>query len=944
MKVEANRRSPRRPVSASPARPVTINSLPPSPPPESESRPSPSVASAQAARARVPERPTLEGLEAKWGAVWERDGTYRFDRSASRERVYSIDTPPPTVSGSLHVGHVFSYTHTDTVARYQRMRGREVFYPMGWDDNGLPTERRVQNHYGVRCDPSVPYDPGFLERLPAGSEGGAPEDPREPVSVSRPNFVELCLRLTESDEQVFEALWRTLGLSVDWSMTYTTIGRLAQRLSQRSFLGLLARGEAYQLDAPTLWDVDFQTAVAQAELEDRERPGAMHRVRFAIDGSPDVPDPTRSARPDALIETTRPELIPACVALLAHPDDQRHRALVGTEVLTPLFGTRVPVLTHAAVERDKGTGLVMVCTFGDLTDVLWWRELGLPVRSVLGPDGRLAEVPWGAPGWESEDLDRARADYAELRGRTINQARKRIVELLEQAGDLIGEPQPVTRAVKFFEKGERPVEIVTSRQWFIRTIEHREELLARGRQLKWHPPYMRARFEDWVNGLTGDWCVSRQRFFGVPFPVWYPIDAGGAVLYDQPIAADVDRLPVDPSTDVPDGYDSSQRGQPGGFAGDPDVMDTWATSSLTPQIAGHSAGGGDGQAGEGDGDGDAEELFARVFPMDVRPQAHDIIRTWLFSTVLRSQLDEDELPWANAAISGWVLDPDRKKMSKSKGNVVTPMHLLEEHGADAARYWAASGRPGTDTAFDPQQMKVGRRLAVKLLNASKFALADLPPPGAALTHPLDRALIARLAAVVAEATSSFEEYDYARALERAESFFWWYCDYYLELVKGRRYDADPAVSASVSRALRLSLSVFQRLFAPFLPFVCEEVWSWWQEGSVHRAAWPDADELVAAAGAGAATPSGSENGHAREDVALEVTADVLREVRKAKSQAKRPMRAPVSRVVVRDTAERLAALALGEGDLLQAGSIELLEPVEDGEFAVEVVLAEEASS
>ena len=919
----------------------------PSSPPESESRASPSAGRAPAGgdAARVPERPTLEGLEAKWGAVWERDGVYRFDRSAPRERVYSIDTPPPTVSGSLHVGHVFSYTHTDTVARYQRMRGMEVFYPMGWDDNGLPTERRVQNHYGVRCDPSVPYDPDFLERLPDEREGGAPEDPKEPLSVSRPNFVELCLRLTESDEQAFEALWRTLGLSVDWSMTYTTIGRLAQRISQGSFLGLLARGEAYQLEAPTLWDVDFQTAVAQAELEDRERPGAMHRVRFASPGDGCGNGGGDGGDAGALIETTRPELIPACVALLAHPEDERHAALVGSEVLTPLFATRVPVLTHPLVERAKGTGLVMVCTFGDLTDVTWWRELGLPVRSVLGNDGRLAEVPWGTPGWESEDLERARAEYAELQGRTINQARKRIVELLEQAGDLVGEPQPVTRAVKFFEKGERPVEIVTSRQWFIRTIEHRDELLARGRQLKWHPPYMRARFEDWVNGLTGDWCISRQRFFGVPFPVWYPIDAGGAVLYDQPIAASADQLPVDPSTDVPDGYEAAQRGQPGGFAGDPDVMDTWATSSLTPQIAGH-AGGGDGQDGDGNGDAEREELFRKAFPMDLRPQAHDIIRTWLFSTVLRSHLDEDALPWANAAISGWVLDPDRKKMSKSKGNVVTPMHLLEEHGADAARYWAASGRPGTDTAFDPQQMKVGRRLAVKLLNASKFALSELPAPAEALTHPLDRALIARLAAVVAEATSSFEEYDYARALERAESFFWWYCDFYLELVKGRRYDPDPQVSASVSLALRLSLSVFQRLFAPFLPFVCEEVWSWWQHGSVHRAAWPDAGELAQVAGgqaaASPASPSGAENGRALEDTALEVTADVLREVRKAKSQAKRPMRALVSRVVVRDTSERLAALALGEGDLLQAGSIELLEPVEDGEFGVDVELAEEA--
>jgi valyl-tRNA synthetase len=869
-------------------------------------------------QARVPERPTLDGLEARWSAAWERDGVYRFDRSAPRERVFSIDTPPPTVSGSLHVGHVFSYTHTDAVARFQRMRGLEVFYPMGWDDNGLPTERRVQNHFGVRCDPSVPYDPDFVSPDPTDKSS------EEPVSISRPNFVELCLQLTESDEQVFEALWRTLGLSVDWSMTYTTIGRLAQRISQRSFLGLLARGAAYQLEAPTLWDVDFQTAVAQAELEDRERPGAMHRVRFApadgvAPGGGDGSDAAAGDGTDALIETTRPELIPACVALLAHPEDDRHAGLIGSDVLTPLFGTRVPVMTHTAVEREKGTGLVMVCTFGDLTDVMWWRELGLPVRSVLGPDGRLAEVPWGVPGWESEDLERARAEYGELEGRTINQARRRIVELLEQSGDLIGEPQPVTRAVKFFEKGERPVEIVTSRQWFIRTIEHRERLLARGRVLEWHPPYMRARLEDWINGLTGDWCVSRQRFFGVPFPVWYPIDADGNVLYDQPIAALAEQLPIDPSTDVPDGYDASQRGRPGGFVGDPDVMDTWATSSLTPQIA--------GQAGEDD------ELFAKVFPMDVRPQAHDIIRTWLFSTLLRSELDYDELPWANAAISGWVLDPDRKKMSKSKGNVVTPMHLLEEYGADAVRYWAASGRPGTDTAFDAQQMKVGRRLAVKLLNASKFALVDLPAADepaevGEVTHPLDRALLARLAAVVADATDSFEHYDYARALERAESFFWWYCDFYLELVKGRRYDPDPAVSASVTRALRLSLSVFQRLFAPFLPFACEEVWSWWQDGSVHRAPWPDAGELAAA------------GERAVEELALEVTADVLREVRKAKSQAKRPMRAPAKRVLVRDTAERLAALALGEGDLLQAGSIERLEKLEsdDGELAVEVEL------
>jgi valyl-tRNA synthetase len=853
----------------------------------------------------VPERPSLEGLEQKWSAAWEQQRAYAFDADAARERLFAIDTPPPTVSGSLHVGHVFSYTHTDLIARYQRMRGREVFYPMGWDDNGLPTERRVQNHFGVRCDPSVAYDPDFAP----------PPDPSDehPIAISRPNFVELCLRLTESDERVFEELWRTLGLSVDWSMTYTTIGVSAQRISQRSFLGLLDRGIAYQLEAPTLWDVDFQTAVAQAELEDRERQGAMHRVRF---------HPRDGDAGAALVETTRPELLAACVALVAHPDDARHRALVGREALTPLFGVSVPVLTHPLVEREKGTGLVMVCTFGDLTDVQWWRELGLPVRSVLRPDGRMAEVAWGSPGWESADVARARSQYAELQGKTVNQARRRVVELLDEAGELEGEPKPLTHAVKFFEKGERPVEIITSRQWFIRTLDQREALIARGRELKWHPPYMRARFEDWVNGLSGDWCISRQRFFGVPFPVWYPLDERGDIRYEAPIAARADRLPVDPSTDVPDGYEASQRGQPNGFAGDPDVMDTWATSSLTPQIAGR--------------EGEDEDLFRRVFPMELRPQAHDIIRTWLFTTILRAHLDHEALPWRNAAISGWVLDPDRKKMSKSKGNVVTPMHLLEQYGADAVRYWAARGRPGADTAFEPEQMKNGRRLAVKLLNASKFAIAGLPPAGDALTHPLDRALIARLAGVVRDATSCFEDYDYARALERTEAFFWWYCDYYLELVKARRYDASDGAGASVSLALRTSLSVFQRLLAPFLPFVAEEVWSWWQEGSVHRAPWPQAARLSDAVAAGA--PDG---GAAREADALAATAEVLREVRKAKSDARQKMRAPVARVVVRDRPDRLAALQLGADDLRRAGVIEQLETREAEAFAVEVQLAEE---
>ena len=752
----------------------------------------------------VPDKPVLEGLEQKWTERWERDGTYRFDRTKTREQVYAIDTPPPTVSGSLHVGHVFSYTHTDCVARFQRMRGREVFYPMGWDDNGLPTERRVQNYYGVRCDPHLPYDPDFTPPAKPGKQA---------IAVSRPNFIELCGRLTAEDEQAFEHLWRTLGLSVDWSMTYATVAKRAQRVSQLSFLRLLERGVAYQVEAPTLWDVDFRTAVAQAELEDREVASVYHKIRFAKVSGGYVE-----------IDTTRPELIPACVALVAHPDDERYQPLFGQEVVTPLFGVRVPVKPHPLADPEKGTGVAMICTFGDVTDVLWWRELSLPVRAVILPNGTFREIAWGSAGWESVDAARAHEHYAPLAHLSANKARTKIVEQLTASGDLLGEPRPITHAVKFYEKGDRPLEIVTSRQWFFRTLEYREALVARGKQLRWHPAYMESRFENWVNGLNGDWCVSRQRFFGVPFPVWYPVLADGSIDYAHPLVPAKERLPIDPSTDVPEGYRAEQRDQPGGFAGDPDIMDTWATSSLTPQVAA--------------GEGVDEDLFHRVFPMDLRPQAHDIIRTWLFYTVLRAHLEHDSLPWTNTAISGWVLDPDRKKMSKSKGNVVTPLGLLEEHGSDAVRYWAASGRPGTDTTFDTGQMRVGRRLAIKLLNASKFALARSEPVGP-VTAPADRGLLTRLAQLVEDATADLEGYSYTRALERTEGFFWDFCDNYLELVKARRYgDHGEAPAGSANAAMQHTLGVLLRLFAPFLPFVTEEVWSWWKDGSVHRATWP----------------------------------------------------------------------------------------------------------
>ncbi|MEO5742855.1 MAG: valine--tRNA ligase [Vicinamibacterales bacterium] len=834
----------------------------------------------------VPEKPALEGLEDSLAARWERDGTYRFDRAKSRPDIYSIDTPPPTVSGSLHVGHVFSFTHTDIIARFQRMRGKEVFYPMGWDDNGLPTERRVQNYFGVRCDPSLPYDPDFTP----------PEKPdKQPISVSRPNFIELCLKLTVADEKVFEDLWRYLGLSVDWSMTYTTIGRDAQRVSQIMFLRHLAKQLAYQVEAPTLWDVDFRTAVAQAELEDREQPGAYHKIHFYRDQGSGIGD-----REDPIaIETTRPELIPACVALVAHPDDARYQHLFDTYVITPLFGVRVPVKAHALADPEKGSGIAMICTFGDTTDVTWWRELRLPVRAIVQANGTLGPVAWGQPGWESADAAKAQAAYDQLAGLSAKKAQVKIAELLKESGDLQGDPKAITHNVKFYEKGDRPLEIITSRQWFIKTIEHREAFIKRGQQISWHPEYMRARFENWVHGLNGDWCISRQRFFGVPFPVWYPILDNGAIDYRNAIVPAESRLPIDPSTDVPDGYSADQRGKPGGFAGDPDVMDTWATSSVTPQLV---------TGWESD-----PERFAKTFPMDLRPQAHDIIRTWLFSSVVRAHFENESAPWSNASISGFVLDPDRKKMSKSKGNVVTPLALLKEYGSDGVRYWAARGGPGVDTAFDVGQMKIGRKLAMKVLNVSKFVLAGEQPDGA-VSEPLDRGMLENLAALVDDATSELEQYEYAKALAKIESFFWDFCDNYVEAAKSRRYgDFGSEAAASASTAMRLALSVLLRLLAPYLSFVCEEVWSWSQGGSIHRAAWPTRDELVKVSGSDAS---------ARRAV-LHLT-DALNAIRKGKADQKVSIGTPVQQVVYQASEDAIACLALLERDLKAAARADTL--------------------
>ena len=842
---------------------------------------------------RVPEKPALDGVEGKWGNSWVQNKTFAFDKTAAKENVYSIDTPPPTVSGSLHVGHVFSYTHTDLIARYQRMTGKKVFYPIGWDDNGLPTERRVQNYFGVRCEPTLPFDANFV----------APNEPSEKqIPISRKNFVELCEKLTLEDEKVFESLFQTLGLSIDWNYTYQTIDKRARTVSQRAFLRNLKRGEAYQAEAPTLWDVTFRTAVAQAELEDRERPGAFHKIGFKKQNGENV-----------YIETTRPELLPSCVALVANPDDDRYKELFGKTVITPLFDVEVPVVAHQLADPEKGSGIAMICTFGDLTDVIWWREFDLPTRGLIGWDGRIVAEN---PEWLT--TEKAKQTFEKIVGKTSHTAREVLVAELKASGDLVGEPKPITHAVKFFEKGDKPLEIVTTRQWYIRNggrdQELRTKLLKRGSELNWHPEYMKVRYENWVEGLNGDWLISRQRFFGVPLPLWYKLDADGNPDYDQIIVPDEKQLPIDPQSEAPVGFDESQRNKPNGFIGDPDVMDTWATSSLTPQIA---------ASWELDND-----LFNRVFPMDLRPQSHEIIRTWLFSTVVRSHLEENSLPWKNASISGWILDPDRKKMSKSKGNVVTPIDLLEEYGSDAVRYWAAMGRPGTDTAFDTGQMKIGKRLAIKLLNASKFSLSlNATLNNADVTQAVDHALLNKLAQVVETATTSFDKYDYTRALEVAETFFWAFTDDYVELVKERTYGNQGEAAANSARAaLGITTHTLLKLFAPFIPFVTEEVWSWWQEGSIHLQTWPKSSEIITNKSAGI-------------DPLNNVTW-ILSEVRKVKTENKQSMKAEVKTLEIWAKAEVIEQVKDAQKDLIAAGNIKDLKlNVSDSEIKVKAELA-----
>ncbi|MBW7865898.1 MAG: valine--tRNA ligase [Candidatus Hydrogenedens sp.] len=851
------------------------------------------------------------GMEPRWQEAWKDGGIYAWDPSRDRDETFVVDTPPPTVSGSLHVGHLFSYSHQDFIVRHQRMRGKNIFFPIGWDDNGLPTERRVQNMYNVKCDTQVHYDPAFSRER--GTKGA-------PVPVSRTNFIELCDAVTKEDEAAFRHLWTRLGLSYDWDQEYATIDDHCRRTSQASFLDLLEKGEAYQDNRPVMWDVDFQTAIAQAEVVDREVPSAYHFLRFGVEGSDEC----------LVIATTRPELLAACAAVVVHPEDDRYRDFVGRRAVTPLFHAPVPILADEKADPEKGTGVVMVCTFGDQTDVEWWRQFNLPLRQILGGNGCLRPVTFGEPGWESLDPDAANAVYGQLQGLYTKKAQALTVEIAENTPGVIDRPrQDIVHAVKFFEKGDRPLELIPARQWYVRIMDKKAELLEQGRKIKWHPEFMIKRYEHWVEGLGLDWCLSRQRFFGVPIPVWYRLDENGDVLYEQVIMPRLEDLPVDPLDTPPPGFTEDRRNRPGGFTGDPDVMDTWATSSLTPQIASRWV--------------EDPVRHKKLFPMDIRPQSHEIIRTWAFYTIVKAWLHEREIPWKNVVISGWILDPDRKKMSKSQGNVVTPEPLIDQYGADSVRYWAARARLGVDTAYDELVFKVGRKLCTKLFNAGKFALgrfADIDPAEitpAHITAEADRAVVAELRPLLERATAAFEDFDYAQALSLAEDFFWRvFCDNYLELAKPRTYDEELTPGKrSACATLRLLHRALLRLLAPFIPYITEEVWSWAYAGdpgmasSVHKSPWPTLAELDAVPAPAVAN-------------LWPVAVEAVELIRKAKADANKSMAAPLARVELRCAASALPALQTAAADIRAMLKIETLDlaegVVENGNIALGAVL------
>ena len=798
--------------------------------------------------------------ESDYQIKWSEKKTYSYNSNRERKDTFVIDTPPPTISGALHIGHVFSYTQTDILARFQRMSGKNIFYPMGWDNNGLPTERRVQNLYKITCDPSLSDESQNLEEILSRKEK---KKLSHFIPVSRSAFIRICSLQTKEDQKHYEGLWRKLALSVDWSQTYETISPRTQIISQKSFLDLYKRDFVENRYTPVFWDTQFKTAVAQADIEDRVREGFYNDIKFQVQGT----------KKEFVISTTRPELLPACVAVAAHPEDERYKEFFHKKAVTPLFSSQVPILPSSHADPEKGTGILMVCTFGDMEDVRFWQKHNLPLKELISSEGFLRDIVFHSATNEkvkdspfaSLHPESANEHYTELKGLRVPSARKKIVEILREKKHLAGEPKAKEQFVKFYEKGDYPLELIPARQWYVKLLAYKDELLKQGQKIKWHPPSMLKRYEQWVEGLNQDWCISRQRFFGVPFPVWYPLDKNKEPDYSQALLPEINpasEKSVDPMSSAPadwnpelKAYTEDKRGKAGGFTADTAVMDTWATSSLTPQINSHWEMN--------------EQRHKKLFPADLRPQAHEIIRTWAFYTIAKSFFHENKsVPWKHIAVSGWVMDPQRLKISKSKKGAskkqLSPEDLIEQYSADAVRYWAGKARLGVDTVYDENMFKTGRKLIVKLNNAFNFTqiqikgmdsffsrhhkfIQDKTPYETKekfvgfkeslsyISTPVDRAWFIYLMEIRDQAGLHLKQFQYASALDLIEKAFWLFCDNYLELVKGRAYqfshfkESEESITYNKAQSavysLDLSIYLFVKMFAPYMPYITEHIWS-----------------------------------------------------------------------------------------------------------------------
>ncbi len=754
-------------------------------------------------------------MEKKWQAKWEKDLVYAFDPKR-KGAVFSIDTPPPTVSGRMHLGHAFSYAQADFIARYKRMNGYNVFYPFGLDDNGLATERLVEKSRNIRAK-----------------------------DFTRDQFIKICLEETKKHEDLMISDFRGLGLSVDWELLYRTIDSLARKISQKSFLEIYAKGRAYRKEAPSMWCPACETAIAQAELEDMEQDSTFNDVAFKLENGKDL-----------VIATTRPELLPSCVAVFIHPSDKRKKELLGKKVQVPLFGHFVKILEDERVDPQKGTGIVMCCTFGDQTDMEWYFAHSLELKMSFTHDGKMTKLA------------------GKYEGKKIKEARKEILADLKAAGLMLSQ-KPIRHAVKVHERCKTEIEIMNTKQWFIKYLDLKQEFLKKGKELQWFPEHMRVRYENWIKGLQWDWSISRQRFFGVPFPVWY------CKKCEEIIAAEEKSLPVDPIEDRPAAKKCPKCGC-AEFVPEKDVLDTWMTSSLTPQINSRW--------------GEDEKWHKKIFPMSLRPQAHDIITLWAFNTIVKAYFHEGRLPWKDIMISGHALDPKGRKMSKSLGNAVNPVEMVEKYSADMLRYWAGSGSLGEDLPFQEKEFVAAKKFMTKLKNASSFvAMKTSGAKAEDITkekknmRETDKWILSRFCGVKKEATRALETYEFSKALNALRNFFWLeFADFYIEQVKHRVYSEEDKSAKAAKAVLAKINTELLKMLSPFIPHITEEIFQssfggYAKEKSIHLEQWPETEEDLI---------------DGKAEKAGEIAKDVISAIRKHKTGKGLAMNAEIGNVEV----------------------------------------------